>query len=189
MFALNRPLDRIPFVLGVTVANSAILFVSLAAFAFLPSGAGHIAVMVIMSALMWWWFSLHARRFGGAGRGLFWPSAMALIGFGVFALSYTTIAALWSVPEVQQEAFRTGGSDYTKHVETSAALVGLGRWFAGWVGAAGAVLIAGFLATVMGLVAFATSFVSLAAILLPSRGAPALPRRDLFREIPRMLKR
>jgi hypothetical protein len=189
MFALSRPLDRIRFVLGVAVANSAILLVGLASFAFLPIGAGHIAVFVIMAALIWWWFSLHARRFTGAGRGLFWPAAMAIAGFATFALSYTLIAALWSVPEVQQEAFRTGGSDYTKHIETSAALLGLGRWFAGWVGTAGAILFAGFLAVVMGFVALMTGFVSFAALLMSSGGKQMLPGRDLFREIPRMMKR
>jgi hypothetical protein len=189
MSALSRPLDRFRFVLGVAVANSAILFVSLLSFAFLPSGAGHIAVLVVMAALIWWWFSLHARRFSGAGRGVFWPATFALIGFGAFAVSYTIIAALWSVPEVQQEAFRTGGSDYTRHVETSAAIIGLGRWFAGFVGAAGAILLAGFLATVMGLVALLTGFVSLAALLMSSSSAPQFAKKDLFREIPRMLKR
>jgi hypothetical protein len=189
VFALSRPLDRIRFVLGVTVANSALLLASLLSFAFLPSGAGHIAVLVIMAALIWWWFSLHARRFVAAGRGLFWPAAMALVGFGSFALSYTLIAALWSVPEVQIEAFRTGGSDYTKHVETSAALIGMGRLFAGWVGAAGAIVFAGFLAVVMGFVALASGFVSLAALLMSSGGPVTLLRKDLFREIPRMMKR
>jgi hypothetical protein len=189
MSALSRPLDRIRFVLGVAVANSAMLLTSLLSFAFLPSGAGHIAVLVIMAALIWWWFSLHARRFVGAGRGLFWPGSMALIGFATFALSYTIIAALWSVPEVQQEAFRTGGNDYTKHIETSAALLGLGRWVAGWVGAAGAILLAGFLAMVMGLVALTAGFVTLAGLLMSSARVAVLPKRDLFREIPRMLKR
>jgi hypothetical protein len=189
MFALARPLDRIRFVLGVTVANSAILLASLLSFVFLPSGAGHIAVLVVMAALIWWWFSLHARRFAGAGRGLFWPGAMAFTGFASFALSYGIIAALWSVPEVQQEAFRTGGTDYTRHVETSAALIGLGRFVAGWVGAAGAVIIAGFLAVVMGVFALSSGFVSLAALLMTSGGHAVPARKDLFREIPRMLKR
>lgn len=189
MFALSRPLDRVRFVLGVAVANSAILLASLTSFAFLPSGSGHIAVLILMGALIWWWFSLHARRFVGAGRGTFWPAATALIGFGVFALCYTIIAALWSVPEVQQEAFRTGGSDYTRHVETNAAIIGLGRWFAAWVGAAGAILLSGFLAVVMGVVALATGFVSLAGLLMGSGARTALPRPDLIRDIPRMFKR
>jgi uncharacterized membrane protein YhaH (DUF805 family) len=188
MFSLSRPIGRIRFVLGVGVANSLIILATLISFAFLPSGAGHIAVLVVMAALLWWWFSLHARRFLDAGRGLFWPAAMGLLCFGVFALSYGVIAALWSVPEVQQEAFRTGGSDYTKHVETSAALLGLGRWFAGWVGAAGAVMLAGFLAMLMGFVALLSGFVTLAGLLMSSGAPRILPPPNAFRTIPRSVR-
>ncbi len=173
MFSLAKPLGRIPFVLGVGAANSALVLAALVSFAFLPSGAGHIAVIVVMGALLWWWFSLHARRFAGAGRSLFWPAAMAAIAFATFVVSYGIIAALWSVPEVQQEAFRTGGSDYTRHVETSAALVGFGRWAMSWIGAAGAIALSGALAMLMGLVACVTGLVSLAALMLPS-GSPEI---------------
>jgi hypothetical protein len=183
MFSLSRPLGRIPFVLGVGVANSALVLATLLSFAFLPSGAGHVAVFIMMGALMWWWFSLHARRFAGAGRSLFWPGAMAAVAFGTFVLSYGIVAALWSVPEVQQEAFRTGGSDYTRHVETSAALVEFGRWTMGWIGAAGAVVLSGALAVGMGLVACLTGIVSFAALLLPSGSAQVAS--DPFRSIPR----
>jgi hypothetical protein len=183
MFSLARPLGRIPFVMGVGVANSALVLAALVSFAFLPSGAGHVAVLVVIGALMWWWFSLHARRFRGAGRSLFWPGAMAAVAFATFAVSYGIIAALWSVPEVQQEAFRTGGSDYTRHVETSAALLSLGRWTMSWVGAAGAVVLSGALAVGMGLVACVTGVVSFAALLLPSGSAQIAA--DPFRSIPR----
>jgi hypothetical protein len=189
MFSLARPLGRIPFVVGVAAANSAMVLATLVSFVFLPSGAGHIAVLLIMAALVWWWFSLHARRFAGAGKGRFWPGAMALIGYGAFAASYTLIAALWSVPEVQQEAFRTGGNDYTRHVETSAALIGLGRLLAGWAGAAGAIVLASIMGVVMSLTALASGFVSFAALVMPSGSAAALSRNDLFRDIPRTLKR
>jgi hypothetical protein len=178
MFPSSRPIGRIPFVLGVGAANSLILLAALISFAFLPSGAGHVAVLVIMAALIFWWFSLHARRFVGAGRGVAAPAAMAIVSFATFAVSYAAIAALWSVPEVQQEAFRTGGSDYTRHVETSAALVALGRWFAGWVGAAGALMVAGFLAVLMGVVALSTTIVTFIALLLPSSGG-SLPVRPV----------
>jgi hypothetical protein len=169
MFALDRPLDRIPFALGVTVANSAILLAILLSFAFLPSGAGHLAVFVIVGALMWWWFALHARRFRAAGRGFAWPALAAAGCFLTFAVSYGLIAALWSVPEVQQEAFRTGGSDYTRHVETWTELAMFGRWMAGWFGAATAIVISGLLATIMGLVALASGVFSMIAMLLPSQ--------------------
>jgi hypothetical protein len=184
-----QPLGRIRFLVGLTAANSLILLVTLVSFAFLPTGSGHVAVLVIMGALIWWWYSLHARRFAGAGRGRFWPGAFALMGFATFALSYTIIAALWSSPEVQAEAFRTGGSDYRKHVETSETLIGMGRWFASWAGAAGAVLLAGFLAIVMGGVALLTGFVSAAALLMSSHTPVQVRGNDLFREIPRMFKR
>ncbi|MGL4242893.1 MAG: hypothetical protein ACRCTI_17405 [Beijerinckiaceae bacterium] len=171
MLSLGRPLDRIPFVFGVTAANSAILLAVLLSFAFLPTGAGHIAVMIVVGALMWWWFALHARRFASAGQGIGWPVMAGLTCFLTFAVSYAIIAALWSVPEVQQEAFRTGGSDYTKHIETSAALVGFGRWMTGWVGAASSVVIAGLLATLMSLVALASGVFSFVAMLLPNRSS------------------
>jgi hypothetical protein len=181
MFSLDRPLGRIGFVVGVSIVNSALLLAALASFAFLPSGAGHLAVFVIMGALMWWWFSLHARRFASGGGSIVWPAATAVIAFATFAASYAIIAALWSVPEVQREAFQTGGSDYTRHVETSALLLQLGGWLAGWVGAAWAVAISGMLALVMGLVALGTGVVSIIALMLPSAAAP---QPGGFRSIP-----
>jgi hypothetical protein len=65
----------------------------------------------------------------------------------------------------------------------------MGRLVAGWVGAAGAIVLAGFLAVVMGFVALASGFVSLAALLISSGSPVSVPRKDLFREIPRMMKR
>jgi hypothetical protein len=171
MSFLKRPLGRIPFVLGVAAANSALLIAALASFALLPSGAGHMAVLVIMAALMWWWFSLHARRFAGAGGSIGWPAATAATAFATFAVSYLIIAALWSVPAVQEEAFRTGGSDYRGHVETWGAVAEFGRWLGGWVNAAWALTITGILAVVMGVVALATLAVSTVALMLPTASA------------------
>lgn len=169
MFSLNQPIGRVPFALGVGAANSLILFAILIVFAFMPSGTGHVAVLVLIAALMAWWFSLHARRFAGAGRSLVWPLVMVLVCYGTFAISYGIIAALWSVPEVQQEAFRTGGSDHTRHVETSAVVIGLGKWLAGVAGAAGALALTGVLALLMALVAMVSGVVSVIALVLPSR--------------------
>jgi hypothetical protein len=178
MLSLTRPLGRVPFILGVSLANSALLLVILLSFAFLPSGAGHIAVLVIVGALMGWWFSLHARRFATAGRSVGWPAMVAAVCFLTFAVSYLTIAALWSVPDVQQAAFRTGGSDYTRHVESWAVVSETGRWLAGWLGATTAVLFSGFLAMVMSVVALASAFFSVIALVLPSRNpAPMLSGR------------
>lgn len=175
MFAVSRPIGRLPFLFAVSTVNSLLLLAVLLAFTFMPSGAGHMAVLVIIAAFMGWWFSLHARRFVGAGRGLFWPLMAALVCFGTFAMSYAIIAALWSVPEVQQEAFRTGGSDYTRHIETSALVVATGKWLAGWAGAAGSIALTGFLAMLMGLVALGSCILTFAAMLLPSgMSAPLL---------------
>ncbi len=170
MLSLSRPIGRIPFVIGVGLANSALVLAILISFAFLPVGAGHMAVLVIVGALMWWWFALHARRFASAGRGLAWPAIMALVAYGSFALSYAIIAALWSVPEVQQAAFRTGGTDFTKHVETIPLVAETGRWLASWVGAAGAIVVAGLLATGMGVVALVAGVFSVITLLLPAAG-------------------
>jgi hypothetical protein len=168
MLSLSRPIGRIPFLIGVGLANSALVLAVLLAFAFLPVGAGHMAVLVIVGALMWWWFSLHARRFAGTGRGASWPAIMAIVAYGTFALSYGVIAALWSVPEVQQAAFQTGGSDFTKHVETIPLVLDLGRWLASWVGAAGAIILAGLLATAMGVVSLVAGVFSVVTLLLPA---------------------
>jgi uncharacterized membrane protein HdeD (DUF308 family) len=91
-------------------------------------------------------------------------------------VSYAVIAALWSVPEVQQAAFRTGGSDFTRHVETWQAVAGFGQLIAGAVGAASAIVIAGLLATLMGAAAVASGVFSFVAMLLPNRTAPAVAR-------------
>jgi hypothetical protein len=169
MFSLNRPLGRIPFVIGTSFVDSVLLLATLLAFAFMPSGNGHIGVLIIMAALMGWWFSLHARRFATSGYGFGWPLVVASAGFLTFAMAYGVNAALWSVPDVQQEAFRTGGTDFTRHVETSAALLGLGRWFAAWIGVAGALVLSGFMAILMGLVAFLSGVFSFVALVLPTR--------------------
>jgi hypothetical protein len=172
VLSLSAPLGRFVFAAGVGVANTALFVMALASFAFLPSGEGHIAVLVIMGALMMWWFSLHARRFADAGWGVGWPAAVAVMAYGTFAVSYLIVAALWSVPEVQQEAFRTGGGDYRQHRETFEALTTLGRWLAGGIGAAWAVVLTGFLAVVMGLVSIGAGVFSLVALMLPSGARP-----------------
>jgi hypothetical protein len=173
MFSLSAPLGRIGFSAGVGVANTALLLTALLSFAFLPSGAGHVAVLVIMAALMTWWFTLHARRFAAMGRGQGWPAAMTAVAYLTFAVSYVIIAALWSVPEVQQAAFQTGGSDFRNHKETLEAISTLGRWMAAGVGAASAIVITGLLAVVMGLVAIAAGVFSLVTLMLPGAALPA----------------
>jgi hypothetical protein len=73
MFSLNRPLGRIPFVIGTSFVDSVLLLATLLAFAFMPSGNGHIGVLIIMAALMGWWFGdLRRQATGSAGRWL-WP--------------------------------------------------------------------------------------------------------------------
>jgi hypothetical protein len=176
MFSLSAPLGRMPFAFGVSIANTVILLAALASFAFLPAGAGHAAVLIIMGALMWWWFTLHARRFAATGRGAAWPALMAAAAFLTFAVSYIVIAALWSVPEVQEAAFRTGGSDYRHHKETLEALATLGRWMASGVGAASAIVTSGLLAMLMGLVSLAAGLFSLVTLMLPAAASAPMPR-------------
>jgi hypothetical protein len=175
MLSLSAPLGRIGFAGGVGAANTAMFVVALVSFGFLPSGAGHIAVLVVMGALMAWWFSLHARRFATTGRGAAWPGVMTAVAYLTFAISYVIIAALWSVPEVQQEAFRTGGGDYRQHKETIEALATLGRWLADGVGAASAIVMTGLLAMLMVAVSIMAGVFSLVTLFLPGAGPPPAP--------------
>lgn len=178
MFNPSRPLGRLPFFGGLSAVNTAILVAATAALTILPAGAGHVAVIVVVGGLQAVWFALHARRFADAGHGPGWPLGMTLALFAIFAGGYLLVASLWSVPEVQQEAFRTaGGIGGGRHayVETSEAIIAAGRALASVMGAAGAVLFTGVAVFVMGLAAAVSAVFSIVALALPSRRIEPAP--------------
>jgi hypothetical protein len=169
---LTKPLGRIPFLAGITALNSVILLAVILAFSFRPSGAGHGAALVIVGALQALWLVLHSRRFADAGRTKTWPLLMTLLCFGSFAIGYMITAALWSSPEIQQEAFRTAGgiagAGPIAHHESNALIIEGGRIIAGFLGAAGAVVLSGLVVTALGGVAMLSGAFSVFALLLPS---------------------
>jgi hypothetical protein len=185
----SRPLGRFPFLASVSGVNIAILVTVLLALSFRPSGGGHLAVLIVVGALQAIWLVLHARRFSDAGYGKGWPVAMFILVFATFALSYLTMAALWSSPDVQREAFRTAGGisggGMVDHVETNTLVVESGRAIASFIGVTGAVVLSGFLMLCLGFVAFVSGCFSLVALALPGGRArqhvppivPSLPFR------------
>jgi len=180
VFQLSRPLARLPFFAGLCAMNAAIIVSASAALTILPSGAGHLAVLTVMGALHAGWFLLHARRFADAGRSAVWPFGVTLAGFSSFAVGYLLIAALWSVPEVQEAAFRTAGGvggGYSAHVETNQLVIDAGRAVAALLGAAGSLLVTGIVAASLAIVAAFSAAFSIVSLLLPGgRAQPAPPR-------------
>jgi uncharacterized membrane protein YhaH (DUF805 family) len=174
MFLLSwtKPLGRIPFFAGVTALNTAILFAVIVAFSLRPSGSGHMAALVIVGALQALWLVLHSRRFADANRPKTWPLLMTLFCFGSFAIGYMIMAALWSSPEIQQEAFRTAGgitgAGPHAHLESNALIIEGGRVIAKLLGAAGAVVLSGVVVTALACVAAISGGFSLFALVLPS---------------------
>jgi uncharacterized membrane protein YhaH (DUF805 family) len=176
LLSLSRPMGRMPFLFGISAVNLAILFTAILALVFLPTGGGHLAVVIVIGALQVAWLALHARRFADAGRSATWPILMFLLSFTTFVIGYLIFAALWSSPEVQKEAFRTAGgigADGFRHVETNPMVLEAGRMFTGILGAAGAVVLSGMILFGFGVVAFTGGCFSLLALALPSGLAPA----------------
>jgi uncharacterized membrane protein YhaH (DUF805 family) len=176
LLSLSRPMGRMPFLFGISAVNLAILFTAILALVFLPTGGGHLAVVIVVGALQVVWLALHARRFADAGRSATWPILMFLLSFTTFVIGYLIFAALWSSPEVQKEAFRTAGgigADGFRHVETNPMVLEAGRMFTGILGAAGAVVLSGMILFGFGVVAFTGGCFSLLALALPSGLAPA----------------
>eukprot|EP01036_Dinobryon_divergens_P036715 gene36715-47862_t len=136
-------------------------------------GSGHIAALVVVGALQALWLVLHSRRFADAARPRTWPLLMTLLCFGSFAIGYMIMAALWSSPEIQQEAFRTAGAiagaGQTAHHESNALIIEGGRAIARLLGTAGAVVLSGVVVTTLAGVAALSGGFSLFALLLPSR--------------------
>jgi hypothetical protein len=176
VFDLYRPLGRLPFLAGLTFVNTAMLIAAATSLTFLPTGGGHLAVLVVMGALHTWWFILHARRFADSSRSAGLPLGVAAAMFAIFAGGYLLIAALWSVPEVQQEAFRTGGGIGARHaaVETNEALIAAGRALASALGVAQAVLLTGAAVILMGFAAFVAGVFSIVTLLMPARRMPVV---------------
>jgi hypothetical protein len=170
VFSTERPLGRIAFITQVSLLNILILIAALVALTFQPSGGGHLAVLIVVGALQYLWFVLHGRRFWDAGRSQYWPRAMGLACFATFALGYLLIAALWSSPEVQAEAFRTGGglvAGTVRHIETNPLVIESGRVITSFFGTAGALVLSGLAIVGMGLMAFASGVFSVIAFMLP----------------------
>jgi hypothetical protein len=173
VLSMMRPMGRLSFLLSISGVNIAVLIAVLLSLTFRPSGGGHLAVLIVVGSLQWLWMTLHIRRFADAGRGPGWSIAMFLLCFGVFTVGYGMMAALWSSPEIQQEAFRTGGgiaaNGAVSHVETSAMLVEAGRIIASMVGLGGALVLSGMIVFALGAVAFISGCFSMIALLLPAR--------------------
>ena len=179
---LSRPLGRLPFFAGLSVVNIAIAALATVSLVLLPSRGASLAVLVVMSALQAVWLLLHVRRFVDAGRGPAWAIGFWLLGFGVFVLGYLVSASLWSVPEVQQEAFRTAGGiggRMQSPADALPVLVDAGRAMADVLGAAGALFITGLIAIVFVVVAAVSAVFSTVTLLLPAgvgaRSQPTLP--------------
>lgn len=173
------PLGRLPFLFAVTGVNVVGGLVALLVLALRPSGNGHYGVLLVYGGLFWAWYVLHARRRLDAGLSQGWARGMALAIFIGFALGYMTLASLWSVPEVREEAFRTGGTLGALPLETNALVREAGLGLYGLMGLAGALLLVGL--TTMGmlglsLASFAFTMVTLFASPRPAteRGAGAL---------------
>ncbi len=170
MLSLSKPLGRLGFLALVTPVNILIFMAASAAIAFRPTGGGHLAVIIVVGALQAVWFTLHARRFADAGRGVFWPLMAFLSCFGSFVLGYMIMAALWSSPEIQREAFKTAGAlaggGLADHVETNAILIEGGRAIASMFGAAGAVILSGLVVTGLAIVSFLSFVFSCVALVL-----------------------
>jgi hypothetical protein len=193
LFNLARPLGRIGFLLWLTPVNT-MLFVVVSFALFLhPTGAGHIATLIVVAALLYWWFSLHARRFADAGKGPGAAALMAAVGFGSFALGHLVMAALWATPEVKAEAFRTGGGmgggmgGVMDHVETLPFLIDGGKAITAALGVAGSLALSGAVLVALGLVSAAGAAFSVYALLLAGgrRSPPALPPGGRFSFTPR----
>lgn len=169
MKSVTQPLGRLPFFVGVSVVNIIIFAAVIIALTFRPAGGGHMAVLIVVGALQALWFNLHSRRFADAGRGHSWPLVMLLLCFGSFAIGYLTLAALWSSPDIQREAFRTAGGlaggGMVDHIETNAFVIEGGNMIVSAVGLAGGVILSGFVIfgmAIASLVSVGFSFVALA---------------------------
>jgi hypothetical protein len=177
MSSLSKPIGRLKFLAFVTPVNIAIFIAATSALAFRPTGGGHLAVLIVVGALQAIWFSLHSKRFADAGRGPLWPLTAFAICFVTFTVGYLIMAALWSSPEIQREAFRTGGKvvdgGYVDHIETNLLLLELGRSFASILGSAGAVILSGLVVSGMAVVSVFSFIFSCVALLLPSQRAVA----------------
>jgi hypothetical protein len=171
MFSLSKPIGRLKFLALLTPVNIAIFVAASSALAFRPTGGGHLAVLIVVGALQALWFLLHSKRFADAGRGRVWPIAAFAICFLTFALGYVIMAALWSSPEIQREAFRTGGKvvdgGFVEHIETNPLLLELGRNFKTMLGSAGAVILSGLVVSGMAIVSIMSFIFSCVALVLP----------------------
>ncbi len=178
MFTLSRPLGRLPFLAGVSVVNIAIAAAATLALTLLPASGFSMAAFVIVAALQGAWLVLHARRFADAGRGPAWPLGLALVCFGVFAFGYILSASLWSVPEVQQEAFRTAGGigdSPRTPMETYVVISETGRALVSFLGAAAALVVTGLVAVLFLVVAAVSAVFSTVTLMLASGNGGAVP--------------
>ncbi|MGL5116727.1 MAG: hypothetical protein ACRC7C_15520 [Beijerinckiaceae bacterium] len=178
MFNLARPLGRLGFLLWLTPVNTLLVLVVSFALLLHPTGAGHIATLIVVAALFSAWFTLHARRFADAGKGAGAAGLMAVVAFASFAIGHLIMAALWAAPEVKAEAFRTGGGfgggGIADHVETLPFLIDGGKAIAATLGIAGSLALSGAVVVALGLVSCAGAAFSIYALLLS--GGRSVPR-------------
>jgi hypothetical protein len=179
VLSMSRPMGRLPFLVGVSGLNIIILFAVAASLAFRPTGAGHLAVLIVVVGLQYAWMTMHARRFLDSGRGPAVPILMFLLCLGVFITGYLTLASLWASPEVQREAFRTAGGItgsgvIVSHEETLQFLVDGGRIIAASFGVAGAVVLSGFVLIGLAITAFVSGCFSIISAVLPTGRAGQL---------------
>jgi hypothetical protein len=88
--------------------------------------------------------------------------------FVAFLISYLVMAGLSATPEVQREAFRTGGSLDTTP-ETSLLVSAFGGLLLGWVGAAAGWFIAGAMVIGQAMLGIASGLFSLVCLIPGSR--------------------
>jgi hypothetical protein len=175
MFSPAGATGRVSFLFGLMAINSVGLLAWLGTLAMRPTGTSHWFVIGLFALIFWVWTALHARRLGDGRK----PRAIAYAaGIGLFVafmIGYLILASLWAQPEVQREAFRTGGTTLTMAPETSWLMMSLGHFLVGWLGAAASLALAGLAAIGMFLVGTMSLIFSFLCLLPGSRSALPLP--------------
>lgn len=142
-----------------------------------PAAGGSLAFLILMAALFWVWFSIHARRRADAGLSRGWAAGVALAIYAGFAVGYLILAALWAVPEPQRDAFVTGGVMTSRPEALDGALWSLGGLFYAALGKAGALALSGLVLGGFGGLVMAASVFSFLTLVAPSVPAKDYPAR------------
>lgn len=173
MFSPRGVMGRLPFFITVSAVNTVAVAVWLATLFLQPKGGGHYVALALFALVHWLWFAAHARRLADAGK----PRGLAALAAGglfvAFLISYLVVAGLSATPEVQREAFRTGGSLDTTP-ETSMLVNAFGGLMLGWVGAAAGWFITGAMVVGQMMLAGVSGVFSMVC-LIPGSKAGVLP--------------